>query len=206
MFMVMLNRMPSRDDGSWDWTSELVTHRIWQVDGTAVVDSTLWISGAIRYPRWLEARTVRFLACVAILYFVLLVYSPPDYSPGNTLERRDHHLDLKLTFLQHWDLQGGVQASFIPVFKHLWDHLRPMGRVFPKCLWAGNSQGPRVLKSWGNPCPSNSQCHCFSEGRLAVGLWRGSLHPFSCHFDWLVLKMQPHRGLFILYVIRSDFA
>lgn len=160
MFMVMLNRMPSRAPLGWLFlrlnqlvsdTSHLTGR--WHCSNWF---STLWISGAIRYPRWLEARTARLLACVAILYFVLLVYSPPDYSPGNTLERRDHHLDLKLTFLQRWDLQGGVQASFFPVFKHLWDHLRPMSRVFPKCLWAGNSQGPRVLKSWGNPCPNNS--------------------------------------------------
>lgn len=60
----------------------------------------------------LRPRAVRLLACVAILHFVLLAYSPPDYSPGNLLERRDHHLDLKLPFLQCWDLLGRVKLPF----------------------------------------------------------------------------------------------
>lgn len=49
---------------------------------------------------------MRILTSVAVLHFALLAYSP-DYSPGNKLERRNHHLALRLTFLQLWNLELG---------------------------------------------------------------------------------------------------
>lgn len=115
------------------------------MEAITVIDylSILWIPGIIGCHGWFEATTVRLLASVVILHFVLLAYSPPDYSPGNKLERRNHHLSLKVTSLQPWDL-----VSFFLIFNHLWAHLRQTGQIFPKFLWPGVSY--RLRGCWGH--------------------------------------------------------
>lgn len=55
---------------------------------------------------------VGLLTSVAIPHFAPLAYNPPDSSPGDQLERKNHHLVLKLTSLQLWNLQGEGHASF----------------------------------------------------------------------------------------------
>lgn len=86
------------------------------MEAITVIDylSILWRPGIIGCHGLFEATTVRLLASVVILHFVLLAYSPLDYSPDNKLERRNHHLWLKLTSLQLWDL-----VSFFLIFNHL---------------------------------------------------------------------------------------
>lgn len=153
---------------------------------------------------------VKLLACVVILHFALLAYSPSGYSPGNKLERRNHHVALKLTSLQHWDL-----ASSFLIFNHLWGHLRQMGRIFSKCLWVGGSY--RLQGCWSRtviPAPvilsftafarrdSGSKTPC-PNNLLSSGPLKAIIALLSCHFG-LILTMPAHRAL-ILYATTEEW-